>query len=48
MNNCNDSKLQAEYNDLKQRYIKVIIDNEYLRYQVKQLTDLVCALSDFE
>ncbi len=46
MNNSNDSKLQAEYDDLRKRYIKVLTDNQYLRYQVKQLTDLACALSD--
>ncbi len=46
MNNSTDSKLQAEYNDLRKRYIKVLTDNQHLRYQLKQLTDLACALSD--
>ena len=46
MNNSTDSKLQAKYDDLRQRYIKVLTDNQYLRYQVKQLTELACALSD--
>ena len=40
MNNSNDSKLQVEYNDLRKRYIKVLTDNQYLRYQVKELTEL--------
>ncbi|MDJ0649607.1 MAG: hypothetical protein QNJ60_12960 [Xenococcaceae cyanobacterium MO_188.B19] len=46
MNNSNDSKLQAKYDDLRERYIKVLTDNHYLRHQVKQLTELACALSD--
>ncbi len=48
MNNSNDSKLQAKYDDLRQRYIKVLTDNHHLRHQVKQLTELASALSDFE
>ena len=46
MNNSNDSKLQAKYDELRQQYIKALTDNQYLRYQVKQLTELACALSD--
>ncbi|MDJ0650656.1 MAG: hypothetical protein QNJ60_18340 [Xenococcaceae cyanobacterium MO_188.B19] len=46
MNNSNDSKLQAEYDDLRKRYIKVLTDNQYLCHQVKELTELACALSD--
>ncbi len=46
MNNSNDSKLKAELDDLRKRYIQVLTDNEYLRYKVEQLTQLACALSD--
>ncbi len=46
MNNSNDSKLQAEYNDLRLQYIKVLTDNQYLRHQVQELIELACALSD--
>ncbi len=46
MNNSTDSNLQAKYDDLREQYIKVLTDNQYLRHQVKQLTELACALSD--
>ncbi|MDJ0648278.1 MAG: hypothetical protein QNJ60_06170 [Xenococcaceae cyanobacterium MO_188.B19] len=46
MNDSNDSKLQAKYDELREQYIKVLTDNHYLRYQVKELIELACALSD--
>ena len=46
MNNSTDSNLQAKYDDLREQYIKVLTDNQYLRHQVKNLIELVCALSD--
>ena len=46
MNNSTDSNLQAKYDELLEQYKKILIDNHHLRHQVKELIELVCALSD--
>ena len=40
------SRLQAEYDDLREEYAKVLKVNDSLRREVKELTELSCALSD--
>ena len=46
MNNSTDSNLQDRYDILYLKYIRLTIDNHHLRHQVKELTELACALSD--
>ena len=42
----NYDRLKAEYDDLQQQYRKLLVDNHYLRHQVKDLIELADALSN--
>ena len=40
--------IKAEYDDLKEEYIKILRVNDSLRHKVKDLIELASALSNFE
>ncbi len=46
MNDSTDLTLQDKYEILQLKCFRLQTDNEYLHYQVKELTKLACALSD--